>query len=96
MIVYDLDVDRPQRAFRPFEANPPLVIDTNAVLTLAVTIEGLQLIAGDGGQIPQAGRRLQPIKPTLGLSREPRELLYPIAPRTIMYDLILNYALRKA
>jgi len=32
MVIDDLYVDRPWRALGPFEANPPLVIDANAVL----------------------------------------------------------------
>src|SRR5271170_2503479 len=36
LIVHDLDVRRPGVALRPFEANPPLQIDADAELALAV------------------------------------------------------------
>src|SRR5208282_3148370 len=38
VVISDLDIDRAGRSFGPFKANPPLVIDADAVLSLAVTI----------------------------------------------------------
>jgi hypothetical protein len=46
MIIYNFKIDRPRRAFGPLEAYPPLVVDTDAVLALPVTLEGFQTISG--------------------------------------------------
>jgi hypothetical protein len=45
VVISDLDIDRAGRSFGPFKANPPLVIDADAVLSLAVTIKGFKPIA---------------------------------------------------
>ena len=44
MIIDDLDIDGTGGTFRPFEANPPLAIDADAVLPLAVAPKRLQTI----------------------------------------------------
>src|SRR5262245_39052423 len=107
MIVHDLDVDRSRRALRPLKANPPLVIDADAVLALTVAVQSFQTVARYRRQIVQALGRLQTVQPAFGLPREARKLLDPIAPceslgfliaitHDHMCDLIRNYALRKA
>jgi hypothetical protein len=45
LVINDLDIDWAGRSFAPFKANPPLVIDADAVLSLPVTIEGFKPIA---------------------------------------------------
>ena len=45
MVVHDLDV---LNAIDPAKANAPLVVDANAVLTLAVTFQGLEPVAWRG------------------------------------------------
>ncbi len=44
MVTNNFDVFR--TGLRPAEANPELAVDSNAVLTLAITIQRLQHIAG--------------------------------------------------
>lgn len=51
MIVNNLHVRRPWRSIEPLEANPPLVVDANAVLSLATANQRLKTIAGQGGQV---------------------------------------------
>ena len=46
MIVHDLNIDRPLCSLRPLKTYPPLVIDTDTVLALAVPPECLQMITG--------------------------------------------------
>jgi hypothetical protein len=46
MVIDDLNIDRPRRPFGPLEAHPPLVIDTDAVLTLAGALKRFESIAG--------------------------------------------------
>ena len=57
MVIDNFDIDWAGRAVRPFKANPPLVIDTDAVLALPVALECFQPVAGQGGEIFQARRR---------------------------------------
>jgi hypothetical protein len=45
VVINDVDIDRAWRSFGPFKANPPLVIDADAVLPLPVTIESFKPIA---------------------------------------------------
>ncbi len=40
-------------ALVPFEANPPLVIDANAILPLPITLQSFETIAGRHAQIVQ-------------------------------------------
>ena len=54
MIVCYLDINRPWRATRPREANPPLVIDADAVLVPPAALEDLQPVAGQCGQVFEA------------------------------------------
>jgi hypothetical protein len=79
MIIDNLNVDRAWRAFGPLEANPPLVIDADAVLSLPVSLQGLQPVAGDGGEVFQSRGRIQPVEPRFGLSRETRKFLDALA-----------------
>jgi len=43
----------------PLEANPPLLVDPDAVLPSAITLEGLELIRGRNHEIPQLRRAIQ-------------------------------------
>jgi hypothetical protein len=45
VVINNLDIDRAGRFFGPFKANPPLVIDADAILSLSVTIERFKPIA---------------------------------------------------
>src|SRR6516164_3424334 len=59
VIVNYLDIRRTGRICGPFKANPPTVIDANAVLTLAVSLQCLQTVAGQRGQVAQGNRGIQ-------------------------------------
>jgi hypothetical protein len=43
VVVHDFDVDRANA--RPYEADSPLVVDANTVLTLSITLQCLKAIA---------------------------------------------------
>jgi hypothetical protein len=75
MVVRNLNVDWARRTCRPLEANPPLVIDADAVLTGTVAFESFQSISADCGEIFEAGRGIETIEPSLGLSGETGKLL---------------------
>ena len=46
-------------AFRPFKTNAPLLVDTDAVLPLAIAAKRFKVVAGKGGKILQGCCRLQ-------------------------------------
>lgn len=51
MIVDDFDILRSGRSPGPLEPDPPSVVDSNAVLASAVTLERFETIAGQGSQV---------------------------------------------
>jgi len=51
MIVYDFDVERVP--IGPSEADPPSIVDTNAVPALPVTFQSLKSVAGRNSQVLQ-------------------------------------------
>src|SRR3954470_20462982 len=55
----DLDVDWLVRALGPLEADPPLVVDADAVLALGVTAQGLQPFCRAGPRGPAGSWGLQ-------------------------------------
>ena len=57
MVVHDLDVARVPT--RPTEANPPLIINPNAVLPCAPSLEAFQPISGWDSQVFNSLRRVQ-------------------------------------
>jgi hypothetical protein len=46
VVIDNLDVDRAGRAFGPLKADPPLVIDTDAVFALPIALQIFQPVAG--------------------------------------------------
>jgi hypothetical protein len=52
MIIDNLDVRRSGLLVEPFEANSPLIVDANAVLSFPVASESLEAIPRQGGEIP--------------------------------------------
>jgi len=52
MVIHDLDVLCVPIA--PYEADPPLVIDTNTVLAFAAAFQGFQSVRGGEAEIIQA------------------------------------------
>jgi hypothetical protein len=57
MVIHDLDFCWP--AFCPGEANPPLVVDTNAVLPGAVALQQFKAVARRGSKVAQDFRIVQ-------------------------------------
>src|SRR5207245_7690251 len=54
VIVDDFDVGGPAVALRPFETDPPLIIDSDAVLTLPISAQHFEPVAGQPGEISYA------------------------------------------
>ena len=57
MVIYNLDLVR--MTALPPKADPPLVVDSNAVLALPVSFEELKPVARGHGHLPQLGGRVQ-------------------------------------
>lgn len=60
MVINDFDCGGV--VINPDETDPPLVVDSNAVLALAVSPKRLQAITRNGGQVRQASRRIDVIE----------------------------------
>jgi hypothetical protein len=78
MIVHDFHIKRPRGAFRPGKANPPLIVDTDAVLALPVPLEPFKPIARRIER-HQTVRGVQAVEPQHGLPLESLERLNPSA-----------------
>src|SRR5262245_49616738 len=74
VVVHDLNIGRAIVAGRPFEADPPLLIDSDAVLTCPVALERLKTIARQATQIPQRGGGRKDVQPFPSLTFETLEL----------------------
>jgi hypothetical protein len=57
MVIHDLDIETVPSA--PLEAESPLIVDPDAVLSLAVASQGFEAVSRDRGKIVQARCRVQ-------------------------------------
>src|SRR6266700_4012213 len=73
VIIDDLDIDRAGRAVRPLEADPPLVIDADAILTLPITLQRFQPVTWQRGEVFQVRCGFQPVEPHFSLPGESGE-----------------------
>src|SRR3984885_15969423 len=53
MIIDNLQVEWPRRSVGPLEANPPLIVNVDAVLALAVAYQRFKTVLGQRGEISQ-------------------------------------------
>jgi hypothetical protein len=60
MVIHDLHVVGV--ALAPYEADAPLVVDSDAVLTLPVAFQRLQLVSGEGRKRPEVRLRVQHVQ----------------------------------
>jgi len=67
VVVHDLDI--PSSILAPFEANAPLIIDANAMLTAPTAVQGLEPVARWNAQI------LEPFRCVKGEKLGPRSTL---------------------
>src|SRR5215210_7476010 len=78
MVIHNLDIEAVPPT--PFEAEAPLVVDADAVLPLAVSVESFQAVTGDQRKIRQADRRVEgfqlaPSRPLEGLEAADEPIL---------------------
>src|SRR5258706_9002706 len=62
MIVHYFHVDWPRRFIRPFEACTPLVVNADAVLAFAGSLQSFKAVAGKGEQILHRNGRLKSVE----------------------------------
>jgi hypothetical protein len=62
VVVNDFYVGRPGRSVSPLKANPPLVVDADAVLAPAVATQRLELVARQGREVAERSGSLRTVK----------------------------------
>src|SRR5579863_7900552 len=62
VIINNLYVRRASGARLPFKTNPPLVVNSYAVLPSAIALQGFETVARQYSQIPQRDGRLQAVE----------------------------------
>src|ERR1700746_2081643 len=77
VIVNNLHVWRPWRAVGPLEANPPLIVNADAVLALAVAYQRFKTVTRQCGKIPQRRSRFHTVRLQARRSFKTRECLNP-------------------
>src|SRR5438445_8868799 len=78
VIVDDFDVGGPAVALGPFETDPPLIIDSDAVLTLPISAQHFESVAGQPGEISYAVLCLEKNKLQLGRTLNSGKRFYPL------------------
>lgn len=88
MVINDLHVGWPGRVLRPLKADPPLLIDADTVLPLAIAFQRFQSIAGQTRQVPKINGSLQAIQFQTTGALNPREHLDPSTGREVSGSLV--------
>jgi hypothetical protein len=78
MIIHNFHIKRPGRTRRPFKANPPLVINADAVLAFAISLEDFKPVSG-GVKRQETIRRVESFEPQHGLPLKSLKCLNPLA-----------------
>ena len=79
MIVDNLHVGWPRRSVSPLEANPPLIVNADAVLALAVAYQRFKTVPGQRGEISQRRSSLHTVKLQARGPFKSRECLNPFS-----------------
>jgi hypothetical protein len=82
MVVHDLNVESIR--FNPTEANPPLIVQPDAVLPQAVAGEGLQTIPWDRSKIENHRRRMKLVQLSLSDTRDTLKSAAELAPKDLL------------
>ena len=78
MVIDDFNIGRPRRSLWPLEADPPLVVDANAVLAFPVAFERFETVAGQV-QIQQRRGRIMLVELHLRLALKTNKDLDPVS-----------------
>jgi hypothetical protein len=104
VIVHDLYVRRSRRSVQPFEANPPLIVNTDAVLALAVADQYFEAVPWQGGEIAERCSRFHTIKLEARGPFKARKHLYAFTGGEVLgslvpiadYQLVLRCSMRNS
>jgi len=88
MVVYDFDIRGANCAFRPFEANAPLVINPNAKLPQPGASKSLETVSRQPGKVHSARRCLQAVQFHPYSSLDSGESFYPFTRGEISGSLV--------
>ena len=76
MIIHNFD--RIRSIVFPDKTNPPLIIDSNAVLTLAVAMQAFQPVTREPGQVGQCSGLIKPVQAAFCLCLDTVKSPYPL------------------
>ena len=62
MVIDNLDLRWTDSTFRPFETNPPLIVDSDAVLALSISLQRFKTIARQDGEISELNGGFQAVQ----------------------------------
>ena len=62
VIINNFHVRRTRRAIWPFEANAPLIVDPDAVLPVAIAVQGFEMVPGKSRKVAQRSCRLEAVE----------------------------------
>jgi len=62
MVVNNLDIRWTGSPCKPSKADPPLIIDANAVLAFSIPLQGFESVAWQGSEIPELHSRFQAVE----------------------------------
>jgi hypothetical protein len=78
MVINNLDVQRTGRPTRPLEADSPLIVNANAVLSLSVAFQRFQPDSRQRGKVFEFDSRFQTIEFELGSTLNSAERSDPL------------------
>jgi len=87
MIIDYFNIDWSGASFGPLKAYPPLVVDANAILALAIPFESFKTVPGQA-QVKKGGRSFQLVKLQLRLALKAGKSLDSISSREFLRSLI--------
>lgn len=88
VIVHNLNIRRPGSGRRPFKADAPLIVDSNAVLASPVPFQRFEMVSGQRCEIAQRSRCFEPIQFQACGALYAEKCLNPLARREISGALV--------
>src|SRR3989304_898334 len=78
VVINNFHIEGAGRASGPLETPPPLLVDADAVLTLAVPFQRFETVAAERGEVLQRQGRLETVEPQLRSALDAGEGLDPL------------------
>ena len=73
VVIDNFNIRRTEGAFWPFEANTPLIVDTDAVLAFPAALQGLEPVSRQNDKVPESHGRFEPVQLQTGGAFDARE-----------------------